>query len=353
MLTVIIKYICQFINYHIKNRESSLTSSHCDTLYKGDFISMSLTDKETHHKDEVLFAGSMRHRKLPRARRRKKRTPEISAQPVGTIDPLTGEITVPDKIADRSETDIPVPEDVKHSAADNVTAPKSMMDPMEEDFAAPKSMMDPMEDMIIPDDMRDYESSDGLLWTDLDEPTDFDGSDEDPDPHDLTDSSKFPEGADIEANDGYDIGETNEIETDENIAEDMFPDDIEEEDVDPEGEDNPDDGEQDEESSGRFSLSNMFKRTRPANKKKKKSQSRRKKASSGIDASGEDGENVIGDDNYDDDLADDEAEEEKTESGECLTLCNPMDYTVHGILQARILEWVAVPFFRGSFQPRD
>ena len=25
----------------------------------------------------------------------------------------------------------------------------------------------------------------------------------------------------------------------------------------------------------------------------------------------------------------------------CLTLCNPMDYTVHGILQARILEWVA------------
>ena len=27
-----------------------------------------------------------------------------------------------------------------------------------------------------------------------------------------------------------------------------------------------------------------------------------------------------------------------------LTLCNPMDYTVHGILQARILEWVAIPF---------
>jgi len=31
----------------------------------------------------------------------------------------------------------------------------------------------------------------------------------------------------------------------------------------------------------------------------------------------------------------------------------PMDYTVHGILQARILEWVAVPFSRGSSQPRD
>ena len=27
----------------------------------------------------------------------------------------------------------------------------------------------------------------------------------------------------------------------------------------------------------------------------------------------------------------------------CPTLCDPMDYTVHGILQARILEWVAVP----------
>ena len=31
----------------------------------------------------------------------------------------------------------------------------------------------------------------------------------------------------------------------------------------------------------------------------------------------------------------------------------PMDYTVHGILQARILEWVAAPFSRGSSQPRD
>ena len=35
-----------------------------------------------------------------------------------------------------------------------------------------------------------------------------------------------------------------------------------------------------------------------------------------------------------------------------LTLCDPMDYTVHGILQARILEWVAFPFSRGSSQPR-
>ena len=35
------------------------------------------------------------------------------------------------------------------------------------------------------------------------------------------------------------------------------------------------------------------------------------------------------------------------------TLCNPMDYTLHGILQARILEWVAIPFSRGSSRPRD
>ena len=37
----------------------------------------------------------------------------------------------------------------------------------------------------------------------------------------------------------------------------------------------------------------------------------------------------------------------------CPTLWNPMDYTVHGILQARILEWVAFPFSKGSSQPRD
>ena len=37
----------------------------------------------------------------------------------------------------------------------------------------------------------------------------------------------------------------------------------------------------------------------------------------------------------------------------CPTLCDPMDYTVHGILQARILEWVAIPFSRGSSQTRD
>ena len=41
-----------------------------------------------------------------------------------------------------------------------------------------------------------------------------------------------------------------------------------------------------------------------------------------------------------------------------LTLCDPIDFSplgssVHGILQARILEWVAIPFSRGSSQPRD
>ena len=42
----------------------------------------------------------------------------------------------------------------------------------------------------------------------------------------------------------------------------------------------------------------------------------------------------------------------------CLTLCNPMDgslpgSSVHGILPARILEWVAILFSRGSSWPRD
>ena len=47
-----------------------------------------------------------------------------------------------------------------------------------------------------------------------------------------------------------------------------------------------------------------------------------------------------------------------------LTICNPMQTpyicnysppgsSVHGILQARILEWVAMPFSRGASQPRD
>ena len=34
----------------------------------------------------------------------------------------------------------------------------------------------------------------------------------------------------------------------------------------------------------------------------------------------------------------------------CPTLCDP---TVYGILQARILEWISLPFSRGSSQPRD
>ena len=33
----------------------------------------------------------------------------------------------------------------------------------------------------------------------------------------------------------------------------------------------------------------------------------------------------------------------------CLTLCNPMDYTVHGILQARILEWVDFSLLQQTF----
>ena len=37
----------------------------------------------------------------------------------------------------------------------------------------------------------------------------------------------------------------------------------------------------------------------------------------------------------------------------CPTLCDPMDFTIHGILQARILEWAAFPVSHGSSQPRD
>ena len=42
----------------------------------------------------------------------------------------------------------------------------------------------------------------------------------------------------------------------------------------------------------------------------------------------------------------------------CLTLCEPIDcrlpdFSIHGIFQARILEWVAISFSRGSSQPRD
>ena len=42
----------------------------------------------------------------------------------------------------------------------------------------------------------------------------------------------------------------------------------------------------------------------------------------------------------------------------CLTLCDPMacslpDFSVCGILQARILKWVAIPFSRGSSRPKD
>ena len=51
-----------------------------------------------------------------------------------------------------------------------------------------------------------------------------------------------------------------------------------------------------------------------------------------------------------------ESESEVAQS--CPTLCNPMDCSppgssIHGILQTRILEWVAISFSRESSQPRD
>ena len=50
--------------------------------------------------------------------------------------------------------------------------------------------------------------------------------------------------------------------------------------------------------------------------------------------------------------------EDLQDAQSCPTLCGPMDCSppgssVHGILQARILEWVAISFSRGSSQPRD
>ena len=54
--------------------------------------------------------------------------------------------------------------------------------------------------------------------------------------------------------------------------------------------------------------------------------------------------------------AEEKKESEVTQS--CPTLCHPMDCSlpgtsIHGILQARLLEWVAIAFSRGSSQPRD
>ena len=43
----------------------------------------------------------------------------------------------------------------------------------------------------------------------------------------------------------------------------------------------------------------------------------------------------------------------ESESHSVVSDCDPIDYTVHRILQARLLEWVAFPFSRGSSQPRD
>ncbi|MBR3277294.1 MAG: HAD-IC family P-type ATPase, partial [Lachnospiraceae bacterium] len=237
---------------------------------------MSLTDKETHQKDEVLFSGSMRHRKLPRARRRKKRTPEITAQPVGMIDPLTGEITVSDE-------------------ADNF----------------------PVEDTSISNKGINSQVEDDLLWTDLDDAEEV---------RTAKGAEEFRTNAEAEEN--WAAEETEEVQTSKKAEEiqtvakakemrkaadsdeDMFLADIEDEDTEVESEDDPDDDEQaGEESSGRFSLSNIFKRTRTEKKKKKKSQSRRKKAPTKGKKSSADNGKGIADTDYDDDLADDMSED--------------------------------------------
>ena len=53
-----------------------------------------------------------------------------------------------------------------------------------------------------------------------------------------------------------------------------------------------------------------------------------------------------------------ERKKESEVAQSCLTLCDPVDCSlpgssVHGILHARILEWVAISFSRGSSRPRD
>ena len=261
---------------------------------------MSLTDKETHQKDEVLFSGSMRHRKLPRARRRKKRTPEITVRPVGAIDPLTGEITVADEVDDLSEKGFSVPEEIINPRTENISYRKDVIDSLPDDNTVQKDVINSMpddnteqkdvinsmpEDMIIPDDMQDNYLSDDLLWTDLDDT----GTDEDNESDSETRASDFSA---------------------ETSSDDMFLADIEEEDTGSKDEDEQDgEAQDDEESSGRFSLSNIFRKTRTDKKKRKKSQSRGKKAhSKGLKSSSEEG-TAIEDEDYDDDLADDENED--------------------------------------------
>ena len=321
---------------------------------------MSLTDKETHQKDEVLFSGSMRHRKLPRARRRKKRTPEIAAQPVGTIDPLTGEITVSDKADDFSVEDTSISnkginsrvegstvlEDVIHQMAEDATVREDMIDSAAEDMIIPEESQDydssdDLQNYDSSDDLKDYDSSDDLLWTDLDDA----GTDENNESDAEIEVSDFKEGYGTENSDRYGIADTEEFRTDKDAEEirtvvevkgdriaakadksreaagndeDMFLADIEDENYrsqDEHDEDEQDGDEQDdEESSGRFSLSNILRRNRTDKKKKKKSQSRTKKApSKGIKSSSVKRKDIA-DEDYDDDFADDDlADDERTD----------------------------------------
>ena len=192
------------------------------------------------------------------------------------IDPLTGEITVSDE-------------------ADNF----------------------PVEDTSISNKGINSQVEDDLLWTDLDDAEEV---------RTAKGAEEFRTNAEAEEN--WAAEETEEIQTSKKAEEiqtvakakemrkaadsdeDMFLADIEDEDTEVESEDDPDDDEQaGEESSGRFSLSNIFKRTRTEKKKKKKSQSRRKKAPTKGKKSSADNGKGIADTDYDDDLADDMSED--------------------------------------------
>lgn len=209
------------------------------------------------------------------------------------IDPLTGEITVSDE-------------------ADNF----------------------PVEDTSISNKGINSQVEDNLLWTDLDDAEEV---------RTAKGAEEFRTNAEAEEN--WAAEETEEIQTSKKAKEiqtvakakemrkaadsdeDMFLADIEDEDTEVESEDDPDDDEQaGEESSGRFSLSNIFKRTRTEKKKKKKSQSRRKKAPTKGKKSSADNGKGIADTDYDDDLADDMSEDSDYDEDLAVDTSEDSDY---------------------------
>ncbi|MBQ1288807.1 MAG: hypothetical protein IIY23_01445, partial [Erysipelotrichaceae bacterium] len=264
--------------------------------------------------------------------------------------------TVREDVIHHMAEDVIVREDMIDSAAEDMIIPDASQDYVSSDDLKDYDSSDASQDYVSSDDLQDYDSSDDLLWTDLDDAgIDEDNESDDEvdvpdfsagieDSYDITDAEEVQtaKGAeafrtsksaeefrtDTEAEESWAAEETEDVQTAakaeeiQTVAkakkmrkaaasgEDMFLADIEDEDTENESEDDQDGEEQaDEESSGRFSLSNIFKRTRTDKKKKKKSQSRRKKAPSKGKKSSADRRKDITDADYDDDLADDMSED--------------------------------------------